>query len=176
MQIAEDTEDGGDEGTVGEEPDTKKLDKFSNGSSKENKTAGLNKESTSKTIGGDSKDKESIANKESKEKERREEKERAAAGDALAALAHACGEAEAAEENEGPSEAVGKEIKREDHEPEREGEGADGGEQAGGLFLICEENVLPESPVPHNHGQANHGDNQDGKFLKILCLTSYHSL
>ena len=33
-------------------------------------------------------------------------------------------------------------------------------EQAGGLFLICEENVLPESPVPNNNNQ----ENNDGTF------------
>lgn len=37
-------------------------------------------------------------------------------------------------------------------------------EQGGGLFLICEENVLPESPVPNNN---NNQDNNDGRFLHL---------
>lgn len=156
--IAEDTEDGADDATVDEDIEAKTAPEEG---TKENETVSLSEELAAKII----REKE-CSSKESKEKERREEKERAAAGDALAALADACGEAEAAKEKEGPVEAVDKEIKQEENEAEGAAvDGADAGEQAGGLFLICEENVLPESPVPHNHGQANHGDNQEGHFL-----------
>ncbi|OQR74804.1 hypothetical protein BIW11_08835 [Tropilaelaps mercedesae] len=157
MFIAEDTEDCGDDASIDKELDAKDGDRLANDRPKESKIISLNKETTSKVVVNKEND---YLSRDSKEKERREEKERAAAGDALAALANACGEAEVVKEEEGSSPVIDKEIKQEEQEGDTEG--ADAGEQAGGLFLICEENVLPESPVPHNQGQANQGDSQDG--------------
>lgn len=153
--IAEDTEDGADDATVDADLEPKSEEKMEETTAKDDEPASLSEELAAKI----SREKAAeAASRESKEKERREEKERAAAGDALAALADACGEAVAAKTKEQAMEVDEKAIKQED----LDADGQDAGEQAGGLFLICEENVLPESPVAHNHGQGDHGDLQDG--------------
>lgn len=84
-------------------------------------------------------------------------------------------ESETSEEKGEPNDDVGEIEERGEELKRREAERAAAGdvlaslaqacgpkepEQAGGLFLICEENVLPESPVPNPN---NNQDNNDGK-------------
>ncbi|XP_003739049.1 AT-rich interactive domain-containing protein 4B [Galendromus occidentalis] len=72
-----------------------------------------------------------------------------------------------AADNIGEVEERGEELKRREAERAAAGDvlaslasacGPKEPEQAGGLFLICEENVLPESPVPNNNNNQENND------------------